>query len=113
MSDDCLFCKIIKKEIPSTIVYEDDEVLAFNDIEPKAPVHILIIPKEHIATFNDIENYNVIGKITEIIQKLAKENNIDKSGYRVVINCNRDGGQAVDHLHFHLLGRRQMQWPPG
>lgn len=110
---DCLFCKIINKEIPSEIVYEDNDVLAFNDIDPKAPVHILIIPKKHITTYNDIEDYEIIGKITKAVQQIAKEKNIDQKGYRVVTNCNNDGGQAVYHLHYHLLGGRSLQWPPG
>ena len=109
----CLFCKIVNKEISSDIVYEDDDVLAFNDIDKKAPVHILIIPKKHIPTFNDIDNYSIIEKITKTIQKLARDKKIDKEGYRVVANCNQNGGQAVFHLHYHLLGGRPMQWPPG
>ncbi|MBU1077765.1 MAG: histidine triad nucleotide-binding protein [Spirochaetes bacterium] len=109
----CLFCKIINKEIPGDIVYEDDDILAFNDIDPKAPVHVLIIPKQHIPTFNDIDDPAIIGKITRIIQKIAKEKNIDKGGYRVVANCNKNGGQAVYHLHYHLLGGRELGWPPG
>ncbi len=109
----CLFCKIVNKEISSDIVYEDDEVLAFNDIDKKAPVHILIIPKKHIPTFNDIDDYSIIEKITKTIQKLVRDKKIDKEGYRVVANCNQNGGQAVFHLHYHLLGGRPMQWPPG
>lgn len=109
----CLFCKIVNKEISSDIVYEDDEVLAFNDIDPKAPVHILIIPKKHIPTFNDIDDYSIIEKITKTIQKLVLDKKIDKKGYRIVANCNQNGGQAVFHLHYHLLGGRPMQWPPG
>ncbi len=110
---DCIFCKIAKKEMQSDIVYEDDDVVAFNDIDPKAPVHILIIPKLHIQTLNDITDHTIIGKITEAAQKLARKKNIDKDGYRVVVNCNQHGGQAVYHIHYHLLGGRQMQWPPG
>ncbi len=110
---DCIFCKIINKEISSDIVYEDEDVIAFNDIDPKAPVHILVIPKEHISTFNDITDFSITGKISSVIQKLAKEKNIDEQGYRIVANCNQHGGQAVSHLHYHLLGGRQMQWPPG
>jgi len=111
--NDCIYCKIINKEVSSEIVYEDDEVIAFNDINPQAPVHVLIIPKEHIPTFNDITDFNIIQKIGEVIQKLAKEKNINTDGYRVVTNCNQKGGQSVFHLHFHLLGGRVMQWPPG
>lgn len=110
---DCIFCKIINKEISSDIVYEDKDVIAFNDIGPKAPVHILIIPKKHIPTFNDIIDYDITGKITRVIQKIVKDKNLDKPGYRVVVNCNKDGGQAVYHLHYHILGGRPLLWPPG
>lgn len=110
---DCLFCKIINKEITSDIIYEDEDIVAFNDIDPKAPVHILLIPKKHVPTFNDITDYDIIGKITKVIQNIVKDKNIDKDGYRVVINCNQHGGQSVPHLHYHLLGGRQLQWPPG
>ena len=107
--EDCIFCKIIKGEIPSEKVYEDDEILAFKDINPLAPVHILIIPKKHIETANDLEVVDeaVIGKIFTVIKKLAKENNLD-NGYRIINNCGEDGGQEVKHLHFHLLGGRKL-----
>ena len=100
---DCLFCKIINKEIPSQIVYEDDDILAFNDIAPKAPVHILVIPKKHIESHAKLiqENAELMGKIHMVINKIAKEKGISESGYRVVINCGEDGGQEVKHLHFH------------
>ncbi len=111
--NDCIFCKIVSKEIKSDIVYEDDSIVAFKDINPKAPVHILVIPKQHIPTLNDIKDFSIISKIMEIIVKLAKENHIEKDGYRVVANCNAAAGQAVFHIHFHLLGGRIMQWPPG
>ncbi len=111
--EDCIFCKIINKEIESEIVYEDDKVIAFNDVNPKAPVHILVIPKEHIPTLNDINNPEIVGYIFEVIKKLAKEKGIDESGYRVVANCNKEAGQSVYHIHFHLLGGRSLQWPPG
>lgn len=113
--DDCLFCKIIKGEIPSKKAYEDDYVYAFWDISPTAPVHILVIPKNHISTLNDIteENSKVISKIYEAIPKIAKENNIDKDGYRVVSNCNKAAGQTVFHIHFHLIGGRELTWPAG
>lgn len=107
---DCIFCKIVKKEIPSKIVYEDEDILAFEDINPLAPVHILFIPKKHIATINDIkvEDQALIGKIYNKIALIAKEKGIDESGYRVVGNCNKDGGQIVFHLHFHLLGGKDL-----
>jgi len=112
---DCLFCKIAKGEIPSTKVYEDDKILAFNDISPEAPVHILIIPKEHTSCVNDInyDNSSIIAHIFAIIPELVKKLGIDKSGYRVVTNTLDHGGQTVPHLHFHLLGGRNLKWPPG
>lgn len=112
---DCLFCKIINKEIPSDIVYEDDDVLAFNDIDPKAPVHVLVIPKKHIASLNELTEADsaLLMKIMLVIQKIAQEKNIAESGYRVVNNCGEQGGQTVGHLHFHLLGGREMLWPAG
>ena len=112
---DCLFCKIIKGEIPSAKVYEDDKVYAFRDIEPQAPVHILIIPKEHIASANELteENASVVGHIYAVAAKIAKDEGIADGGYRIVNNCGQDGGQTVGHLHFHMLGGRSLQWPPG
>jgi len=112
---DCLFCKIISKEINSDILFEDDDVLAFKDINPQAPVHFLIVPKKHISTINDLqqEDEKITGKMILTAQSLAKQENIDEKGYRLVFNCNRDGGQEVYHIHLHLLGGRQMQWPPG
>lgn len=113
--EDCLFCKIIKGEIPSKKAYEDEYVYAFWDIEPTAPVHILVIPKEHISTLNDIneENSAVLSKIYEAIAKIAKQEGIDKDGYRVVSNCNKMAGQSVFHIHFHLIGGRELGWPAG
>ena len=110
-----IFSKIINKEIPAEIVYEDDELLAFNDINPQAPVHILIIPKKEIKTLNDIESEDkeIMGKMMLLAKDLAKENNIDKSGYRTIFNCNDDGGQTVFHIHLHLIGGRSLNWPPG
>lgn len=107
--EECIFCKIVNGEIPSDKVYEDDEILAFKDINPVAPVHILIIPKKHIATTDDLEECDekIIGKIFTVIKKLAKENNLE-NGYRIVNNCKEDGGQEVKHLHFHLLGGRKL-----
>ncbi len=112
---DCLFCKIISKEINSDILFEDDDVLAFKDINPQAPIHFLIVPKKHISTINDLqqEDEKTTGKMILTAQSLAKQENIDEKGYRLVFNCNRDGGQEVYHIHLHLLGGRQMQWPPG
>ncbi|MCH7674676.1 histidine triad nucleotide-binding protein [candidate division KSB1 bacterium] len=112
---DCLFCKIINKEINSDILFEDDDVLAFKDINPQAPIHFLIVPKKHISTINDLqqEDEKLTGKMILTAQSLAKQENIDENGYRLVFNCNSDGGQEVYHIHLHLLGGRRMQWPPG
>lgn len=108
---DCLFCSIIKGDIPSTKVYEDETVYAFKDINPMAPVHILIIPKNHLSSINDVteENSAVIAHIYEVAAKLAKDMGIDESGYRVVSNCGSDSGQTVFHLHFHLLGGKKLK----
>lgn len=107
--ENCLFCKIINGEIPSNKVYEDEEILAFKDIKPLAPVHILVIPKKHISSANDLkeEDEKVIGKIFTVINNLAKEFKLD-NGYRIVNNCGKDGGQEVMHLHFHLLGGKKL-----
>lgn len=111
---DCLFCKIAVKDIPSDLIYEDDLIVAFNDINPQAPVHFLIVPKIHIESLNEIkdEHDGLISHIFRLIPKLAIEQGVTK-GYRVVNNCGSDGGQTVPHLHFHILGRREMLWPPG
>ena len=112
--NDCLFCKIIKGDIPSTKVYEDEFVYAFLDIEPQAPFHAVIVPKIHIKSADEIngENSMYIAKIFEAVAKIAKAENL-QNGYRVVNNCGHDGGQTVGHIHFHLLARRNLQWPPG
>ena len=112
---DCLFCKIINGEIPSNKVYEDEKVSAFYDISPEAPVHILIVPKEHIPSANALseENADVVGHIFLVAAKLAGELGFSEKGYRIVNNCGEDGGQTVGHLHFHLLGGRALGWPPG
>lgn len=111
---DCVFCKIANGKIPSKKAYEDDKVLAFYDLDPQAPVHILIIPKEHIQSVEEITSQNsaIVAHIFEVAAKLAKENNLT-NGFRVVSNVGKDGGQSVPHLHFHLLGGRSMKWPPG
>ena len=108
--EDCVFCKIIKGEIPSTKVYEDEEILAFKDINPVTPVHILVIPKKHIESLNEIEQEDqmLIGKIFTVIKKIAKEQGIAEYGYRVIANCGEDGGQEVKHLHFHILGGKKL-----
>jgi len=106
----CVFCKIVNGELPAKVVYEDDLVMAFHDINPQAPVHILVIPKEHIPTLNDLEERHreLIGHIFLVIKKIAQELGIAESGYRVIVNCNRDGGQEVYHLHYHLLGGKPL-----
>ena len=111
---DCLFCKIVAVEIPSTKVYEDEYIYAFNDIDPKAPFHAIIIPKKHISSADEInaDNSFLIGKVFEAVAKISKQENLE-NGYRVVNNCGEDGGQTVHHIHFHLLARRNLQWPPG
>ncbi len=111
----CIFCKIVAGEIPSKKLYEDDKVLAFYDISPEAPVHFLVIPKEHIKSANEIkeDNVSIVSHIFLVINKLVKELNIDETGYRIVNNCGKDGGQTVDHIHFHVLGQRDLKWPPG
>ena len=112
---DCLFCKIAKGEIPAKLLYQDDKVVVFADINPQAPTHLLVVPKQHISTINEVNQANsaLIGHMVQIATQLAKEANLDEKGYRVVMNCNSDGGQAVYHIHCHLLGGRQMNWPPG
>ena len=110
---DCIFCKIASKEISSNIVFENDKVLAFKDINPQAPVHIVVIPKDHIDTLNDVRDFGIYVDIFKAISEIVKKEGVDKAGYRVVANCNKDGGQTVFHLHFHLLGGRYMDWPPG
>ena len=112
---DCLFCKIINNEIPSTKVYEDEKVLAFNDINPQSPVHILIIPKKHIASMNDFDetNIDILSHIFLVIKNIANDKGLKEKGYRIVNNCGEQGGQTVDHIHFHLLGGQNMYWPSG
>ncbi len=112
---DCIFCKIASKEIPSKVVFEDEQVIAFHDISPEAPVHVLIVPKAHIASANDItgDNSHIVAHIFEVAASLAGRLGVAESGFRIVNNCGNDGGQTVGHLHFHLLGGRSLQWPPG
>lgn len=112
---ECLFCKIINREIPADIVFEDDHVLAFNDINPQAPTHQLIIPKKHIPTLNDIEadDLALVGRLQYTAAQLAKQQGFAEDGYRVVMNCNEMGGQTVYHIHMHLLGGREFTWPAG
>lgn len=111
---DCVFCKIAEKEIPSNIVYEDDQIICFHDLEPQAPVYVLIIPKKHIASMDDVsaDDQQLMGYIMTKVKEIAKTLGLE-NGYRLVNNCGEDGFQTVKHLHFHLLGKRKMTWPPG
>ena len=111
---DCIFCEIVKKNIESNILYEDEDVLAFKDVNPAAPVHFLVIPKKHIESLYELneQDFNLIAKVFEVIKKLAKDLDL-KDGLRVINNCKKDGGQTVGHIHFHVLAKRQLNWPPG
>ena len=111
----CLFCKIINRETPASIVYEDDRVLAFNDINPQASTHVLVIPKQHVATLNDLgpDHDGIVGELVRRAAAIAKERGIEAAGYRTVFNTNRDAGQTVFHIHLHLIGGRSLAWPPG
>lgn len=109
---ECLFCKIVKKEIPAEIIYENDDVLAFRDISPQAPVHVLVIPKKHVSDVSEVSDSTLLGKMAEAATIVAKQDSID-DGYRLVINKGEKAGQTVFHLHMHLLGGRALTWPPG
>ena len=113
--DDCIFCKIASGAIPSKKVYEDDQLIAFHDIAPQAPVHVLVVPKRHIPGVNELAAADeaLVGHVYSVIAKLVKTLGIDESGYRVVVNSGADGQQSVPHLHFHVLGGRLLAWPPG
>jgi histidine triad (HIT) family protein len=112
---DCLFCKMVSGEIKPDTLYEDDQVLAFRDLNPQAPLHVLVIPKQHISTLNELNDGNeqLVGHLLAAAAKIAAQEGYADSGYRTVMNCNDDGGQTVFHLHLHLLAGRRMQWPPG
>jgi histidine triad (HIT) family protein len=112
---DCLFCKIASGEIPIPLLYQDDRVVAFDDINPQAPVHKIIVPRKHLSTLNDlqIEDHLLMGHMVQSAVTLAKQFNIAEEGYRLVMNCNDNGGQSIFHIHLHLLGGRRMHWPPG
>ncbi|HSU92952.1 MAG TPA: histidine triad nucleotide-binding protein [Gemmatimonadaceae bacterium] len=113
MSDDCLFCRIIRGEIPAKLVAETPECVAFRDIDPQAPTHIVIVPRAHIPTLSDVKDPLIVGQMTRLATDLAKSEGVADSGFRVVVNTNAHGGQTVYHLHMHLLGGRRMGWPPG
>ena len=115
MTDDCLFCKMANGEIKSDVLYEDDDVLAFSDINPQAPVHFLVVPKQHVTTLNDLDasHAELVGKMYLAAKKVADDKGVANGGYRTVMNCNSDAGQTVWHVHLHVLGGRTMTWPPG
>lgn len=113
--EDCIFCKIANKEVPAELLFEDDHIVAFNDINPQAPIHIILIPREHYASLNEIpdDKKSILSHILLKARQVAREKGIAEKGYRVVLNTARDSGQEVLHIHFHLLGGRRMHWPPG
>lgn len=115
MAQDCIFCGIVEGRVPGAIVWEDDEVIAFRDINPRAPTHVLVIPRRHIASVNDLEakDAGLVGRLFLAAKVVAREEGIAESGYRLVMNAGPDGGQTVDHIHLHVLGGRSMTWPPG
>lgn len=115
LKQDCIFCRIVKKEIPAKVVYEDNKILAFEDLKPQAPVHVLVIPKHHIEKVSDLNdsNLHLVASLVMAAKDIARDRKIQDSGYRIVMNCNRDAGQEVLHLHLHLLGGRLFGWPPG
>lgn len=113
MASDCLFCRIVRKEIAATIVAEDGHCVAFRDINPQAPTHVLIIPREHVASLNEVKNATVVGQMHQLAAQIARREGLEERGYRTVINTNADAGQTVFHIHLHLLGGRPMGWPPG
>jgi histidine triad (HIT) family protein len=113
MAESCIFCKIARGEVPAQMLVNNKELAAFRDVNPQAPVHILIIPKKHVASLDDVSDSDLLGRMMSLAAALARQEKIAKSGYRTVINTGRDGGQTVDHLHIHLLGGRAFTWPPG
>jgi histidine triad (HIT) family protein len=113
MAESCIFCKIARGEIPAQMLVNNKEIAAFRDVNPQAPVHILIIPKKHVASLDDVSDSDLLGRMMSLAAALARQEKIARTGYRTVVNTGRDGGQSVDHLHIHLLGGRAMTWPPG
>ena len=113
MTDNCLFCRIVRKEIPATIVLENEHVVAFRDIDPKAPTHVLVVPKVHVATLDDATDASMLGELQLAATAIARTEGIVDGGYRTVVNCGADAGQTVFHVHLHLLGGRKLGWPPG
>ena len=113
MADDCLFCRIVRREIPAAIVAEDEHCIAFRDIGPQAPTHILVIPRQHVSTLDDVKDPMLIGRVMALAASIARDEKLVEPGYRTVINTNAGAGQTVFHLHVHLLGGRRFKWPPG
>ncbi len=113
MADDCLFCRIVRKEIPVSLVLETDDCIAFRDINPQAPVHVLVVPRQHVASLNEATDPALVGRLSLVAAQIAQDAGIAESGYRTVINTNRNAGQTVFHIHLHLLGGRVLGWPPG
>jgi histidine triad (HIT) family protein len=113
MSDACLFCRIVRREIPAAVIREDEHTLAFRDIDPKAPTHVLVIPKEHVGSLNDVNDPALVGRLLLAAKEIAADQGIADSGYRTVMNAGADAGQTVFHVHLHLLGGRKLTWPPG
>ena len=113
MADDCLFCRIVRKEIPARLVAEDEYCIAFRDINPQAPVHVLVVPREHVASLDEAHDPAMIGRLALMAAEIARSEGIAENGYRTVINTNAASGQTVFHVHLHLLGGRSMHWPPG
>lgn len=115
MAQDCIFCRIVAGELPATLVREEDDVVAFRDIDPRAPTHVLVIPRRHIASVNDLgaEDAELVGRLFLVAKEIAREEGINETGYRLVMNTGPHAGQSVDHIHLHLLGGRDLAWPPG
>lgn len=113
MAESCLFCRIVTKEIPAKIVAETADCVAFRDVNPQAPVHILVVPRTHVPSLNEVTDPTIVGKLTQVATDLARREGLADRGYRLVMNTNADAGQTVFHLHLHLLGGRKMSWPPG
>jgi histidine triad (HIT) family protein len=113
MADQCLFCRIVRREIPATIVAETEDCVAFRDVNPQAPVHVLVVPRRHVGSLNDVGDAHLVGRLGIVAAEIARKEGIADSGYRTVINTNADAGQTVFHIHLHLLGGRHLGWPPG
>lgn len=113
MSETCLFCRIVRGEIPATLVASSDDAIAFRDIDPKAPVHVLVVPRQHLSSLNDANDSALVGRLVALATQVARTEGIADDGYRLVVNTNEHGGQTVNHLHVHVLGGRAMHWPPG